>query len=307
MVWAKDPAGPLARTYLDVIEPFFTQLAAVGIPSLQEVRAKIQVAYHADFSSEHAAQTSDVDYFRARTTDSWRHGRQRHRGAGSGTWWKGSYGISDERDMIPNTGRYYWLPVLPKFTEPDQLRVYPALITPNTFASESEVRQFLDARYPVGSVRGQGFWAEFATGWFLCHSVENTDVCQTVILDDLNDEMIERLVVTWGPHAFALIHRTKGLWHLYQQGRGDQEATWSLTVRQPCRLEVDSDSSGWLAWQGQRMVDQVPHVLAAGEHRLTVHPPVALAIRPEKATERPVEQRMGGQQTIGALGQEGEG
>lgn len=299
VVWTKDPATPLARTYLDVIEPFFTQLAVVGIPGLQEVLAKVQVAYHADFSSEYDAQASDVDYFRARTTDSWRHGRQLHRGSGSGTWWKGSYGIGDERDMIPNTGRYYWLPVLPKFTEPDQLRAYPTLITPNTFASESEVREFLDARYPIGSVRGQGFWAEFATSWFLCHSVENTDVLQTVILGDLNDEVIARLEVTWGPHAFALIHRTKGLWHLYQQGRADRVATWRLTTRQPCRLEVDAGCSGWLEWQGQRISDQAPRVLAAGDHGLTVYPPMALTIHAEKVR--------GIQETVGDFGEEGEG
>ena len=120
--------------------------------------------------------------------------------------------------MIPGTGLYYWLPVLPKFTEPEELCTFPTVVPPNMFASESEVRQFLNEHYPVGYIRGQGFWAKFGDSVFLSHSYENTDIAQTIRLE-LKDWPIARIKITWGPNAYAIIHRARNAATIDHQGR----------------------------------------------------------------------------------------
>jgi hypothetical protein len=278
VVWADGPELALAPPYRDVIAPFFASLHAMGIPSRTEVAQKIQVAYHADFASEYDAQVSDVDYFRGRATDSWRHGRQLSRGSGLGTWWKGSYGIRDERDMIPGTGQYYWLPVLPKFTDPDQLRSFPALVTPNSFAAESEVRQFLDEYYPRGAIDGQGFWAEFENQIFLCHSYENTDIEQTIRIQDL-EPFISLFQVTWGPHAYAMIRREENCCAIHQQGRGDHSSTWRLVSQKGLTISVDPGCRGALTYEGRKIGGGESLLLVPGDHQVSVRHPAQVCIR----------------------------
>lgn len=76
VIWTDDAPPHLADPLKAVIAPFFSMLSRVGVPSRELVKDKIQVAYHADFTDEYAAQRSDVDYFRGRSTNSWRDGRQ---------------------------------------------------------------------------------------------------------------------------------------------------------------------------------------------------------------------------------------
>jgi hypothetical protein len=277
VVWRAGAPNQLAPAWTDVIAPFFQCLSRVAIPTRAEVRRQIRVAYHADFADERASQLSDVDYFRGRATDSWRHGRQLARGAGSGTWWKGSYGIVDERDMIPKTGRYYWLPVLPKYTDPDILRQFEVVVPPNSFAAESEVRQFLDQHYPLGDVRGEGFWADFGDRGFLCHSAENTDVKQAVKITR-DHHLVRTLEIQWGPHAYALIQSDDDGWTIDQTGRDDQVSRWQWELAQPATMTISGRGGAVDEATESRFAAGKRYRLAPGVHRWTWTHPVSVRI-----------------------------
>jgi hypothetical protein len=278
VIWLGDSNPALAPTYHHVIVPFFRALAHLGIPSREDVEAKIRVAYHADFANAYEAETSDVDYFRARTTDSFRHGRQLHRGQGTGTWWKGSYGIKDERDMIPGTGRYYWLPVLPKYTPPEILHRWEAVIPPNTFAAESEVRQFLDQHYALASIAGEGFWAEFDDGLFLMHSEENT-ARQQILTMAIDTPWATRAELCWWPHASALVCRSAQRWTVHQQGRADYPSRWRIHANQPLEIAVDAGSQGTIHFGDQTLAAGATVITPSGDREWTVEPSVTFSLQ----------------------------
>lgn len=210
------------------------------IPDERAVRQQIRVAYVADFASAEKAEESDVDYYRNLVVDAHPglspaddvYATNRRRGRGIGTLWQGTYGIRHDAECIPNHGRYYWVPILPKYTRYDQLVEFPQVIGPNAFPNESEVRRFFDERYPA--------WHE-ATAWvtrvgdaiFISQTHENLDVQEqySVPLHPDDPGRVEAVTGTVGPHAFGIVAvRPEGL-HIHLNGWVGREDEIAFLIR----------------------------------------------------------------------------
>ncbi|MDG6899417.1 MAG: hypothetical protein JRN44_01905 [Nitrososphaerota archaeon] len=147
------------------------------IPSKEEVAEKVKVAYVADFEDRREGETSDIDYYRGFAPDNDLFGRHGRRLSGSGSIYKGTYGLAHEYKMIPDTGRYYWIPVLPKYTRMEVMNRFERVICPNQFWGEHDVRRFFDTIYPR-SYEGDAYVTQVGKKVFLTNSNENIDVIQ---------------------------------------------------------------------------------------------------------------------------------
>ncbi len=147
------------------------------IPSKEEVLSRIRVAYVADFESGEESERSDVDYYRGFAADNIFYGRHGERQHGTGTIYKATYGISDEHEMIPDSGRYYWIPVLPKYTRMDFMNRFERVLCPNQFTGENEAKIFFDGFYPPES-EGNAYVTMVGDEAFVMNSLENMDMNQ---------------------------------------------------------------------------------------------------------------------------------
>jgi len=147
------------------------------IPSKEEVMSKIKVAYVADFESGEESEASDVDYYRGYAADNVFFGRHRERGHGTGTIYKATYGIEHEHEMIPDTGRYYWIPVLPKYTRMEFMNEFERVLCPNQFTGETEAKIFFDVFYPPIQ-EGNGYVVFVGDEVMAMNSLENMDLPQ---------------------------------------------------------------------------------------------------------------------------------
>jgi len=147
------------------------------IPSKEEVIKNVKVAYVADFESGEESEVSDVDYYRGSAADNVFFGRHRERKHGTGTLYKATYGITHEHEMIPDSGRYYWIPVLPKYTRMDFMNKFERVLCPNQFTGETEAKIFFDKLYPPIQ-SGSGYITLIGDEAFAMNSFENMDLAQ---------------------------------------------------------------------------------------------------------------------------------
>ncbi len=189
------------------IEPLLAWLITErAIPSRRAVADKVRVAYYADFENAAFAERSDVDCYRDDRADDRRGGAHSPRGHGSGMLYAATYGMRHDWEMIPNTGRYYWIPVLPKLTSTDTLLAFPTVVTPNAFPDVAAARAFFDARCPQdGDGRGDAWMVGLVGTVFVSQTHENLDVPERFSVDVPGLPL--RVEGEVGAHQYLVVHR----------------------------------------------------------------------------------------------------
>lgn len=177
VVAAEDGRG-YATAWTRAIGPLLQWLITErAIPDRATVHRKVRVAYHADFENAAFAERSDIDCYRQELPDDHRMGAHTARGRGSGLLYEGTYRLPHPFKMIPETGRYFWIPVLPKYASSDALLSFPEVLSPNAFAAAREVSAYFDRCYAPD---GQGeAWIVCVGGTaFISQTHENLDTEQ---------------------------------------------------------------------------------------------------------------------------------
>jgi hypothetical protein len=80
-------------------------------------------------------------------------------------------------DLFPRSGRYYFLPVLPKLAPPTSHSRFPHIIVPNQFADAESQRAYFDKLYPAES-SGQALVLHINGAWFVTNTHENQNIAQ---------------------------------------------------------------------------------------------------------------------------------
>jgi hypothetical protein len=80
-------------------------------------------------------------------------------------------------DLFPRTGRYYFLPVLPKLAPATSHAQFPHIIVPNQFADAESERAYFDKLYPAESLGGAPA-VHVNDAWFVTNSHENQNIAQ---------------------------------------------------------------------------------------------------------------------------------
>jgi hypothetical protein len=129
------------------------------IPSREEVKARIKVAYHAE--NVNPCEINGDFLFR------------------------GLYGpeLASLWEWLPSTGRYYFLPILPKLADEKVLKSYPHLITTTSYTrdfrfKEAAKQSYFNAFYPeIGT--GDSWFLNHKNNWYIANPHENRDITTT--------------------------------------------------------------------------------------------------------------------------------
>ncbi len=79
--------------------------------------------------------------------------------------------------LIPRSGRYYFLPVIPKLAPAKARARFPHVIRPHQFANPEQERAYFDKLYPAES-SGAALAIHINRAWFVTNWHENQDIAQ---------------------------------------------------------------------------------------------------------------------------------
>ncbi len=164
------------------------------IPNREQVRAKIKVAYQ-----DSGAPGTELD-------------------APGEALYRPLYGGStpDEvimkndlsPDLFPRTGRYYFLPVLPKLAPAATHSLFPNIIVPHEFPDAESERAYFDKLYLLEST-GQALVIHIDDAWFVTNWHENQNIAQDFRFHPAPDLTAVELSGVLQPHSLLLV-RVKG-------------------------------------------------------------------------------------------------
>ncbi|MCD6231537.1 hypothetical protein J7K28_02745 [Candidatus Aerophobetes bacterium] len=89
-----------------------------------------------------------------------------------------AYEFQHPSPMIPTQGKYFWIPVLPRYTSSEILGSFPGLVRIEKFSTFNEARQFLNQYYQNES-ESSAWVVKVGKYFFITNSYENQDVAQT--------------------------------------------------------------------------------------------------------------------------------
>ncbi len=113
----------------------------------------------------------------------------------------GSYGIAHPFDLIPASGRYYWIPILPRWTPAAILSRFPDRLASGSFADSGAARRHLEAR---SGAAGAGTALVLRAGRLTV--VQNSDANGgTTQKFDLGPALAGRVAGRVGPHGYAIL------------------------------------------------------------------------------------------------------
>jgi hypothetical protein len=151
-----------------VIEPLLLRVIREGlIPSREEAMAKMKVAYQLKplrWYNDFLPVVRDLDEFH-----------------GAGNLIRGTYGVyrrAWEIEAIPNTGRYYWIPVLPAWTPGEVLGHFRRVLGPGELASPEEFRAVFDQYYEP-EPQGNAWVVRLRKATYVANAHENTRADET--------------------------------------------------------------------------------------------------------------------------------
>ena len=75
-------------------------------------------------------------------------------------------------ELVPNTGRYFWIPILSTYATQEVLAGFAQVVRPATINSADEWRALVDRHYPVEG-NNTAFVAQIGRGIFIMHTREN--------------------------------------------------------------------------------------------------------------------------------------
>ena len=154
--------GALRHNWDDVILPTLTEIVDRGYIARKDlVQRKVRIAYRlnpAQTAEEFHANLVDIDPVYS-----------------EGRMIRGAYGLErpgQVPELIPNTGRYYWIPILSPYALDEALRQFEEVILPGALLNAQSWRERLDLYYPPDG-EGGAFISRVGRGIFVLHTREN--------------------------------------------------------------------------------------------------------------------------------------
>jgi hypothetical protein len=182
--------GKFTPAWHNVILPLARQLIKyILIPGREEVKEKIKVAYHAECINPPEIN-GDILF-------------------------RGLYGpeCASLWEWLPSTGRYYFLPILPKLAGKDVLESYPNLITSSSYARNfmfrlSAKQAYFNGIYPETGT-GDAWFMNYRSNWFIANPNENRDIDSTFKFRLAGDPG-STLSGNLSAHTFAIVREEPG-------------------------------------------------------------------------------------------------
>jgi hypothetical protein len=160
--------------------------------------------------------------------------------------------------MIPSAGRWFWIPILPKWAPPEALAAFPDHLQTRHFSDSGEVRTYLDQRNP-GPDHGSAWVAHLDNGVLVMNSRENWDEEQTfdVVLPGQGGRLAGRIRV----NTYVMARRTESGLQLQINGRagGIQSVKLGREQRPQHVLATPPEALTESSWNGQSLLLTISH------------------------------------------------
>jgi len=164
-----DDIWDIEKHWKKVSEPLLLRVIRDGlIPSREEVLGKMKVAY----------QLQPVKWYPdflpvVRDLSEW---------TSTGNLIRGTYGVYRrlwEIEAIPNTGKYYWIPILPAWTGAEVLNRFQRIVRAGEFKTPEEFHALFDQYYTVLEGEGTAWMVNIGKATYVANSHENMQEEQT--------------------------------------------------------------------------------------------------------------------------------
>lgn len=244
--WQVWEGRKLTKTWEKVMVPLFRAIVKRElIPEREEVLKQIKIACQARLEDTFVKHPESRDFRNFRRI------------------FEGTYGLRHEKELIPNTGRFFFIPILPALTEGSRLPRHWRVLRTDSFPdAEGFGREFQEA-YPA-FYRGGAFVARVEDLVVVMNTHENRDVTEDFELP-LEWGEIKAIGGRVPVHSYAIFHREgEGLW-LHANGR--EERNMTLWVEAGAELEVQArpEEALMVKREGVRLILEIFHKWGAVE------------------------------------------
>jgi hypothetical protein len=147
---------------------------------------------------------------------------------------QGTYGIRHPSELIPDSGRYYFIPFLPVICDkpPEGLKLFKI----NEFSSPEEVKSFFDSLYPA-FYEGDAFLVKVGNLLVVMNSRENENIDQSFKLP-INAGNIKSFEGKLPPHSYVVGKVRDGGILLLLNGRAERETKIKFASLQKLSFEI---------------------------------------------------------------------
>jgi len=217
-IWGKD--GSLSEISRRVTFPLFSEmLKHHWIPKREQVLRKIRSVYVADSSDSRWS----LDY------------------GSMHALYENTYGIKHPFEMIPFTSRYFWLPILSKWTSLAILKSFPDQLHANRFSSGEETKKYLNKRY-VSYDKGDAWIVHLDSVVIIMNSRENWDVNQA--FEVRMKGKIKKIAGRISVNGYVIAQEAEDELRMQLNGRADRSQILNLwAVEKPKQMEVTPASA----------------------------------------------------------------
>ncbi len=187
------------------------------IPTKEEVRKKIKIVYHADFSSDKEIKKSNLV----------EKAKMIYHGVFNNSW---------PYQVVPGTGKYYWLPIFPRYTPKKVLNSYSAVIKPNQFKDGLKAKKFFDQYYTKYHYKGTAWIVKCGKGIYVSHTKDKEDIEQNFEVSLKDKIKIEGVLPI---HSYlVIIPKSSGNVRIHTNGLPEKNIFLRIIARKLPNVEV---------------------------------------------------------------------
>ncbi len=141
------------------------------------------------------------------------------------TLYQGTYGIEHPFQMIPSRSRYFWIPILPKWTPQRTLELFPDQVRARMFNTSEEVTGYFNTRYTTTD-KGNAWIVRFDNRVLIMNSRENRDEDQA--FDILIGGSIKRISGRIAANSYLLAGSNRDGLRIHLNGRPEKNQVLEL-------------------------------------------------------------------------------
>lgn len=152
-----------------------------------------------------------------------------------------AYGIRHPFQMIPSISRYFWIPIVPKWTPPATLESFPGQLRAQTFSTSEEAIKHLNEKYVS---RGEGdAWVVHLNGRIIItNSHENWDVEQSFEVP--MEGRIKKISGQISVNSYLVAQQTQDEMQIHLNGRpGKRQLLELCASEKPRQIVVKPESA----------------------------------------------------------------
>jgi len=215
-IW--DEHGSLSKISRQVTFPLLSEIIRHHlIPRREQVLQKVRSVYVANASDSHWALDYGTMY----------------------SLYESTYGIKHAFQMIPSSSRYFWLPILPRWTTPSVLNSFAVRLDADRSTGSEEVKRLLRNQY-LASIEGDAWTVQLDDDLIVLNSSENWDVDQTFGFPMKGK--LKRISGRINVNGYLVSQETEDALRVHLNGRAGKTPTLDLWLPQePQRIVISPE------------------------------------------------------------------